>query len=390
MSRLRIALPPLRELSADSALEFARLDQRGQVLESAHSTLRQLAAAGAASVECFLHPADSVLTRLSLPPLSAARLGAAVTCAVETMILGSSQALHIAHGRRGDDGQVQVAWLSRSDLQRLSLILTQSRLKLAGLYPAPYRLALAPGGQLSACVEDGHLLLRHGPDHAALEPLVEDHPPSLTLSGSAVHWIGEHAPPGETAQNAPAQRLAGPLPGWGLHGTLGRGGAAAPGWGKASACCALALVVWLLGLNIYAAREANHGQQLRTQMSAQVRQAFPELPVILNPLQQARQQVAARQGGTPDSAPQGFAPMVQQAGDALPALAGSVQRLTFVDGQLQLELLPDTAPLAPDQAVQASLAQNGLAATRTGRVWTLNPAQPLADNPEQSMDDPDE
>lgn len=390
MSRLRIALPPLRELSPDSTLEFARLDKHGQVLESAHSTLRQLGAAGPVGVECFLHPADSVLTSLALPPLSAARLTAAVTCAVDTMILGGSQDMHVAHSRRGAEGQVQIGWLAKSDLQGLSLVLTQSRLKLAGLYPAPYRLLMPPPEHISASVEDGHLLLRHGLDHAAVEPLVEDHLQPLALSDRAVHWMGEHAPQGAQPHTAPEQRWSGPLPGWGLQGSVSRAGAAAPGWGKALACCALAVTVWLLGLNFYAAREAGRGQQLKAQMSAQVRQAFPELPVILNPLQQARQQLAARQGGRSDAPAQGFAPMVEQAGQALPALAGSVQRLSFNDGQLQLELAADTAPLAPDQTVQATLAQAGLAASRLGRVWTLSPAPATADNSDEPLEATDE
>ena len=65
---------------------------------------------------------------------------------------------------------------------------------------------------------------------------------------------------------------------------------------------ALALAVWVVGLNLYATREATQGQRLKAQMSQRVKQAFPELPVILNPLQQARQQIAARQSGTPAKA----------------------------------------------------------------------------------------
>lgn len=390
MSRLRIALPPLRELTPDSPLEFARLDRHGQLLEAAHSTVRQLGSTGPASAECFLHPSDTVLTRLPLPPLSAGRLGAAVACAVEAMVLGCRQALQVAHGRRGDDGQVPVGWLAKADLQRLNLALTQHRLKLAGLYPAPYRLALAPQGSISASVEDGHLLVRHGLDHAAVEPMLEDHLEPLALRGSLVHWIGEPAPQGAQPHTAPEQRWSGPVPGWGLQGSPSRAGASTPGWGKALACCALAITVWLLGLNFYAAREAQHGQQLKAQMSAQVRQAFPELPVILNPLQQARQQLAARQGGSGHMPAQSFVPMLQQAGEALPALVGSVQRLSFSNGQLQLELAADSAALAPDQTVQATLAQAGLSAARTDRIWTLNAAPATADIRDQPLEDIDE
>ncbi len=55
--------------------------------------------------------------------------------------------------------------------------------------------------------------------------------------------------------------------------------------------------MWTVGLNLYAARQADEGQRLKALMSQQVRQAFPELPVVLNPLQQARQQLTVRQTG---------------------------------------------------------------------------------------------
>nr|WP_241678210.1 hypothetical protein [Pseudomonas kitaguniensis] len=71
MTCVRIALPPLHSLTADSEFEFARLDRNGCVSHSGVSSLLQLAAsAQSQAVECFLHPADSVLTHVQLPPLS--------------------------------------------------------------------------------------------------------------------------------------------------------------------------------------------------------------------------------------------------------------------------------------------------------------------------------
>ncbi|MCS5517246.1 hypothetical protein NWF32_27125 [Pseudomonas qingdaonensis] len=56
-------------------------------------------------------------------------------------------------------------------------------------------------------------------------------------------------------------------------------------------------MIWTLGLNLYAARLADTGQQLRQHMHQQVRAAYPQLQVILNPLQQVRQQLAAGDNG---------------------------------------------------------------------------------------------
>jgi hypothetical protein len=76
------------------------------------------------------------------------------------------------------------------------------------------------------------------------------------------------------------RRWSGPVPGC-LHARLGQ--APSGGWGRALACVALAAAIWTTGLNLYAARQADEGQRLKALMSQQVRQAFPEVPVVLNP-----------------------------------------------------------------------------------------------------------
>lgn len=392
MSRLRIALAPLRDLTPDSALEFARLDAALRVLESGNSTLVQLGRdARHTVVEYFLHPADSVLTSLALPPLTPARVSAAVDCAVQSLTLGASQHMHIAHSRRNPDGQVQISWLPKAELQRLNQVLAQSRLKPGGLFPAPYRLALPPEGHLSACLDDQHLVLRASLDQGAVEPMVDDHLKQLQASGRALHWVGERAADGVPDPQAVNQHWTGRTPAWGLHGTVSRTEGRRQGWGKALGCCALAIGVWVTGLNLYAAREAAQGQQIKAQMSQRVKQAFPQLPVILNPLQQTRQQLAARQSGTPDMPAQGFNHLLQQAGHSLPSMAGSVRQLTFTDGQLHLELVPETAQVAVDDALLAALGQAGLSATRNGSVWTLSAAAiPTADDSDSRTENDDE
>lgn len=130
----------------------------------------------------------------------------------------------------------------------------------------------------------------------------------------------------------------------------------------------------MIGLNLYAAREALQGQQLKAQMTQRVKQAFPELPVILNPLQQARQQLTARQQGTADDPAQGFNRLVLQAGSSMPFMMGSVQRLVFADGALQLSLLAEASRSDNDKGWQGALAQAGISVSATDDGWVLRPA----------------
>lgn len=341
MKHLRIGLPPLDQLTAQSQVRFAWLD-RGVVVEEGSQSLAQLSKTRA-GIDCFLHPRDSLLTSLELPPLPAAKTAAAVACAAQALILGPVDQMHVAHGPRESDGRVQVAWVPKAGLERLA----QMQLKLRGLYPAPYALPVG-----ATALDEGYLLTRD------------------SLQQGAVHPLGQQAL--DVPLLDAAQRWSGPTPAWGLHGRLSQ--PARGGWGRALGCVALAIGIWTLGLNLYAARQVDEGQRLKALMSQQVRQAFPELPVVLNPLQQARQQLAARQTGSG----QGFTGLLQLAGSNLPFMVASVDSLTFEQGRLHLELLADSRNPAVEGDWQAALTQAGFAATREDHGWSIGPVKPEA------------
>ncbi|MFN3356905.1 MAG: type II secretion system protein GspL [Pseudomonas sp.] len=346
MKRLRIGLPPLAQLSVDSQVTFAWLE-RGAVVSEGRERLARLGK-GRQAVECFLHPRDSVMTSLELPPLPAAKTAAAVACAAQALILGPVEQMHVAHGPRESDGCVQVGWVSTAELERLGQVLAQAQLKLRGVYPAPYALPVG-----AAALDDGYLLTRDSPQQGTVHP----------LGGQALDL-----PP----MNA-SQRWAGAVPAWGLHARLRQGPSG--GWGRALGCIALAAAIWALGLNLYATRKVEEGQRLKALMSQQVRQAFPELPVVLNPLQQARQQLMARQNGAAADPAQRFSGLLQLVGTHLPFMVGSVNALTFEQGRLHLELLADSRNPAAQGDWQAALAQAGFAATRDDHGWSIAPAQ---------------
>ncbi|UII73658.1 type II secretion system protein GspL [Pseudomonas sp. HN11] len=342
MKRLRIRLPPLDQLTAESQVTFAWLE-RGVVVEEGYSSLAQLGKSRQA-VDCFLHPRDSLLTSLELPPLPAAKTAAAVACAAQALILGPVEQVQVAHGPRESDGRVQVAWVPKAGLERIA----QLPLKLHGLYPAPFALPVG-----AAALDDGYLLTRE------------------SLQQGAVHPLGLQALDMPLVEAS--QRWSGVVPTWGLHGRLSQ--PSTVGWGRALACVALAIAIWTLGLNLYAARQVEEGQRLKALMNQQVRQAFPELPVVLNPLQQARQQLAARQTGAAAAPSQRFTSLLQLAGSNLPFMVGSVDSLTFEQGRLHVELLADSRNPTAEGEWQTALAQAGITASRDEHAWTIAPAQ---------------
>ena len=344
MKRLRIGLPPLDQLTVQSHVKFAWLD-RGVVIEEGYESLAQLGKTRQA-VECFLHPHDSLLTSLELPPLPAAKTAAAVACAAQALILGPVDPMQVAHGPRESDGRVHVSWVPKAGLEQLSRVLAQAQLRLRGLYPAPYALPVG-----AAALDEGYLLTRDSVQQAAVHP--------LGLQALEVQLVDA------------ALRWSGAAPTWGLHGRLSQ--PSVGGWGRALACVALATAIWTLGLNLYAARQVDEGQRLKALMSQQVRQAFPELTVVLNPLQQARQQLAARQTGMAADPGQRFTSLLQLAGSNLPFMVGSVDTLTFEQGRLHVALLADSRNPAVQGEWQAALTQAGFTASRDAHGWTLGP-----------------
>jgi len=147
-----------------------------------------------------------------------------------------------------------------------------------------------------------------------------------------------------------------------------------PALGRTLAIWGAAAVIWCLGLNLYAAHLADEGEQLRAHMVAQVRMSFPQLPVVLNPLQQARQQLQGGQGAGP-----GLAALLDGAGQDMPFLAGNVEALDYQDGVLRLTPLDDGGKAPADSAWQADLAARGIEGQASGQGWTLRAAKPAGE-----------
>jgi general secretion pathway protein L len=177
------------------------------------------------------------------------------------------------------------------------------------------------------------------------------------LQAERVRLEGVFAQP---AEDLPAPNLAAGL----------RGPTKALGWRPVLAIWGVAATIWCLGLNLYAAHLASTGEQLRTRMVSQVRQAFPQLPVVLNPLQQARQQLQGGQG----AAASGLAALLDAAGQSMPFLVGNVAAMNFEEGVLRISPLADGGKAPADSSWQADLAARGIEAGVDAQGWTLRVA----------------
>lgn len=295
-------------------------------------------------LEISPHPVDVSMVDVELPPLPSKRQRAAVCGAVELLALTPSKELSIGFGPRDTAGKVPVAWTSAQNLETTLHTLKRHGMRVDAILPPPAFLPMPResdgAGIATGIVVDDWAILRTGPGAGALHPLPaesrargESTPPSLrpTSGISHVQWQDELG----------ATETSTPWTGTGWNWCLPHDSAGAstrnPAWlMPALGWATAALIVWLAGLNLYAARVAADGHALKRKMEADVKAAFPELTVVLNPLKQARQLRDARNAATETSVAPGFTGLLHASVNLLAQFTAQVQRLDYRDGQIEV------------------------------------------------------
>jgi len=327
-------------------------------------------------IEVCPHPSDVSMTEIDLPPLSAKHQRIAVLGAVEMMALTSPKNLAVGFGPRSDKGTVPVAWMSASALSMGLRELQDHGLSVHAVFPPSAFLPNPadkawPERTAGAMLIDDWVVVRTSANEGVLHPVPAEHAdpaqidarlrPSLSDS-LQLHWLQF-----DDAIESEHGQVPVPWTGTGWKWTLSTGKNAAHGNGRpwlrpAIGWTAVTVAMCLFGLNLHASQVAAQGQALTRQMAAQVKAAFPEVSVVLNPLQQARQLRDARQTGASSVESADFAALARAGAVLLTRAQGQVQYLDFRDGQLQIRWR-EGATLSPDEmkALQAQAQERGLA-----------------------------
>ncbi|WYX22396.1 type II secretion system protein GspL [Achromobacter xylosoxidans] len=324
---------------------------------------------------------------------------------------GEPDTLRIGHGARDADGWVAVAWVDAQAAADAQSLLCASGLSLAAFAPTPLWLPETASGWTLYCL-DGYLVARQPDGRGALyarEMTDGDTPSTLArtlgpdaaaCAAGARQWIG--AVPAQWRGDAPdpvlpeaACGVMADIP-WSIAAAAdGHAAAGAWGWGRATALAMAAAAVWMAGLALQATR-LEHGAQARRQQQAQaLRQVFPSITTVVDPLAQARRQLAARRAGTGDDWRElGF--LLRAAREHMAFAAGDVLAWRYEAGGLELDMPPaarpgtqdapaDGKPAATPGWVQAA-RQAGLAVQATATGWRLRraPADAEAGKAERS------
>lgn len=407
---LRFQLPPaLTDPHSNPSVKFAGFDRRQQqVRQGEMPLLALLASAPGARFEAVLHPEDSRTAWVQLPPVAAKRMQEAVLGALEPMLLDPLEELVVAHGPRSETGRVMVAWASRARLRQLLACYAEAGLTLQALYPAPLNVP-RPATGLAIDRRDDTLLLRdaEGQGHElVLDPLSKQagldvleslqawpvfrDAPQLHLYPAVTEWPWEQS--GKPVQRYTADQAWCPNPGLSLAvaDILPQQGLSSLAK-KNLVWFGAALLIAIVGLNLYARQLNQEVQTLHQRMTQRVRQTFPQLPIVVDPLKQAQQQHAALLGQTGQSSETDFIPLSLAAAELLPELNNQVRRLTFKNGELTLELAPSAAstlggnraegatpPVALSEAQQRKADALNLQIEVDGSTWRIRPTSAAA------------
>lgn len=287
---LRVALPPLADWSDSTPLAYAWLDRQGRAARGGSLPAAALAAAFArARVQAILHPDDVIIAAIAVPAVPANRLAAAVRGTLEGLVLGDLEALAVGHGPRAADGTVLAAWMARDALRAAWRRLSSAGLAVQAFYPLQ--------------------VWSETPEQARPAALDDIRDP----------------------------RWRAPGPGWSL--ALPQLAPRQPSrWRGAWAWLAAAAAMWIAGLNLYAAQLGHEATRLRERMEQDVRDALPDIPVVLDPVRQARQARDALRAGQGEAAGNDFLSLARVAAQVLPFAADTVDRLEYGDGILTLRL----------------------------------------------------
>ncbi|MDC8760461.1 type II secretion system protein GspL [Janthinobacterium fluminis] len=388
MTTLYIRHPAKASVDSVAQCQFALAGADGRLLQQGAAALGGMGQmiGAARRVVLLLAAADVTLLRLKVPPLSAARLKAALPGLVEEQILGEPGDCVLAAGAEGADGMRTVAVVQRAWLEVLvKALLAQGARGVAAL-PAQLCLPLQPGGAAAALHEvDGGvaLTLRLAPHEgmglilpaqapATLLPLlrafVAEAPLTLYVGAAQLAAYQEAAAAtagvAVEAEQWPHWIAAAKTAGLDLVPALGAAGGQARNWQRWRWPLRLALLVALVniaGVNIEWLRLKRDAAALRAAMQQTFKAAYPnETP--LYPAEQMRRNLATAKLASGQMAADEFSALGAALGEALGALGakGAIASLDYRERALTVKLKPDTVPAGVLAKAKAALAERQL------------------------------
>jgi len=387
---------PARAEGEGALCRFALVDDGGVIAQQGEGPLRNLADMVAASrrVVLLLAGADVTLLAVQAPPLTGARLRAALPALVEEHILGDPLDTVLVAGPSLPDGRRPVGVVQRDWLEPLVKALLGMGARAVAAMPSQLCLPLQPGSA-SAAIGAGELLLRQG-QVEGLGLALDGNPSAVlqtarALAGDAPlvlyvphDQLGEYqallaeAGPGIALESDDwAHWIAGSksstldlVPGLGTAGVAQRDWSR---WRWPIRLAIAAIVVNIIGVNIEWLRLKREADSVRQGMSQTFRNAYPNQPVI-DPVAQMQQNIARAKaaGGQVSSGEFGW--MAGVLGETTRTLARppGIASMEFRERTLTVRVKPETVDPATTGQLRTALSARNLSLEETApATWAI-------------------
>ncbi|WP_348700254.1 type II secretion system protein GspL [Duganella fentianensis] len=396
MSTLFIRYPAKASIEngAAQSCAYALVGDAGHLQQQGAAALGSLAdlVASARRVVLLLAAADVTLLQVTAPPLSPARLKAALPGLVEEQVLGDPADCVLAAGPADAQGVRTVAVAQRAWLERLAQALLAQGAHSIALLPAQLCLPYQPGTVTAALgVSDagyelavraaqsaGFGLTLSADALAALQTLralagsdpVTLYLPAGLLSQFAALQAGSEAVHGITVLEDQwvhwvaairAGAGAGALDLAPALGTTGNAGRQWQRWRWPLRIAVAALLVNVAGLNLEWLGLRRAADSVRQSMQQTFKAAYPNEPAIY-PLEQMRKNVALAKADGGEAAADEFTALSAALGEALAVLPRKdiIATLEYRDRALFLKVKPNMVDSAAQAQLRAALAARQL------------------------------
>jgi general secretion pathway protein L len=419
LSTLYIRLPS--KAAADSLepgqplyCQFASVASSGAVEREGTAALSELSepAARAQQVVLLLAASDVTLLRVKVPPLSGARLKAALPNLIEDQLMSDPAECVVVAGD-SVDGLRTVAVVHRGWLELLHKTLLALGARKVAALPAQLCLPFQPDAVSAAVIEHGSeidvtvrlaeqdgiglAIVADQPESAAFEVIqslvavVPQAPIALYVPQSRMHDYQESLHTVVHAAPALEQRITLHTDNWprwiagadrssinlmsGI-GAAGGGGIDWRPWRWPLALAATLLAINAVGLNVDWLRMKREAEALRTGMIQTYKNAFPKETVIIDPVAQMRQKTAAARRESGQVASDDFivlAAAFSEAWQAATQGAAPIASLEYHDGSLLVKPKPG---VEPGERLRNALAARNLTLSQpSAGVWQIRSAK---------------
>lgn len=397
MTTLYIRLPA-RADSEGALARFALVADGGALVQQGEGALRSMGDSVAASrhVVLLLAAADVTLLQVKTPPLSNARLKAALPSLVEEQVLGDpDDCVLVAAPAQMDDGMRTVAVAQRAWLEALVKSLLAQGARTVAAVPAQLCLPLTPGN-VSGAIDANGVTVRQGQYQGlgialagtpaialqTVRALAGDSPLNLYVepeqlgeyqalvaeAGPGIHVEAEHWAHWIAGAKSTTLDL---VPG------LGAAGAQVRDWKKwrwPLRLALLVLVVNLVGLNVQWMRLKREADAIRLSINQTFRAAFPKVTVISDPETQMRQNIDLAKVRAGQVTPSEFTYLAAAFGEATGGLPRPMEMVSlgYRDRVMTVKIKPESADPSTMQVLQNALAGRGIALKDAGAgVFTV-------------------